>query len=213
MTLHERIRQLERGLALAIRRMGVDPEEPMRAPEVWERARVLRDGAYRDALRLVGELELYEALAGVEHVRVYPASESRAARLRALLQEALGVTVGAYHLPDGVNVVLWVGEEGGVHFGEAFARTEEAALEALAREYGLLEEGRSDRADGRGASPWERLEGLGYEVRVSREIGPREGEAWHLALALYQGRVVAHAYGQTEEEALEGLARELGVVL
>lgn len=225
MTLHERIRQLERGLTLAIRRMGVDPERPEQAPEVWKEARqavawgkeAAPEGrAYRDAMRLVNELDELEGVAGVRSVRVYPASESRALRLKALIEENLGLKVGVYYAPDGVNVVLWAkgldGQE--IHFDEAFGQTPEAALEALAREYGLLKEPeRHDLADGRAASPLERLEGLGYEVRVSREIGPREGEAWHLALALYEGRVVAHAYGQTEEEALWGLVRELGVAL
>lgn len=57
MTLSEQIRRLEGGLRLA-----------------------LQGRAYMDALRLVNELELYEALAGVEHVRVRPAPADRPGR-------------------------------------------------------------------------------------------------------------------------------------
>lgn len=55
-----------------------------------------------------------------------------------------------------------------------------------------------------------RLEALGYEVQVYPEVGPRDAEVSWIAMAFFQGRLVAHAYGDTREEALRGLAGEVG---
>ncbi|GAA5334064.1 hypothetical protein [Thermus hydrothermalis] len=149
MTLHERIRQLERGLTLAIRRMGVDPERPEQAPEVWKEARqavawgqeAAPEGrAYVDAVRLVDELELYEALAGVEHVRVRPAPADRPGEAALARLEALGYEVRVEDIwgpRDGERWWWARARYEGREVAQAIGATREEALECLMGELGL----------------------------------------------------------------------------
>ncbi len=141
MDIARRIRQLERGIQLALHRMGMDPTQPEESRRQWALLEAFGEPEYeenfRDIIRLVNELDHLEALSGIQLVRVLDRH----------------------------------GQPGGT------------APAALAR-----------------------LEGLGYEVRVERKNG-------YLAQALYEGRVVAQAYGYSRWEALEGLAGELGVAL
>jgi hypothetical protein len=55
-----------------------------------------------------------------------------------------------------------------------------------------------------------RLQNLGYDVRMQKEIGPRDGEIWWMT-AFYQGRLVGRVWGTDRDEALAGLMGELGV--
>ncbi len=143
MDIARRIRQLERGIQLALHRIGMDPTQPEESRKQWVLLEVYGeledDEDFRDIIRLVNELDHLEALSGIQLVRVLDRH----------------------------------GQPGG---------TVPAALA--------------------------RLEGLGYEVRVERKNGIQ-----YLAQALYEGRVVAQAYGYSRWEALEGLAGELGVAL
>jgi|GEM_PF-4150515 len=143
MTLSEQIRRLEGGLRLAIWRMGV---EPGTEAEDWKAARwaaafdTPQGRAYMDALRLVNELELYEALAGVEHVRVRPAPADRPGEAALARLEALGYDV---HVED-----IWGPRDGerwwwararyeGREVAQAIGATREEALERLMGELGL----------------------------------------------------------------------------
>ncbi|ACV05064.1 hypothetical protein [Thermus phage P23-77] len=63
----------------------------------------------------------------------------------------------------------------------------------------------------RDGSALARMETLGYDIRMYRIIGPRDGEVWWVAEAVYEGRVLTRARATEREEALKALAGELGV--
>ncbi|WP_240695519.1 hypothetical protein [Thermus tengchongensis] len=143
MTLSEQIRRLERGLRLALWRMGVEPEAT-RAREAWEMARwaaafeesTPQGRAYMDALRLVNELELYEALAGVEHVRVRPAPADRPGEAALARLEALGYEVRVEDIWGPRDGERWWWARAyyeGREVAQAIGATREEALECLMR--------------------------------------------------------------------------------
>lgn len=144
MTLSEQIRRLERGLRLAIWRMGV---EPGTEAEDWEEARraaawgdAPEGRAYVDTLRLVNELELYEALAGVEHVRVRPAPADRPGEAALARLEALGYEVRVEDIwgpRDGERWWWARARYEGREVAQAIGATREEALECLMGELGL----------------------------------------------------------------------------
>ncbi|WP_246584438.1 hypothetical protein [Thermus brevis] len=82
-------------------------------------------------------------------------------------------------------------------------------LEDLERQAGV-QHVRVVRPEEMRAKALARLEALGYEVRVYPEVGPRDAEVGWIAMAFYEGRLVAHAYGDSKTEALQGLLGEVG---
>lgn len=144
MDIARRIRQLERGIQLALHRMGMDPTQPEESRERWALLEAYgdleADGEFRDVIRLVNELELYEALARVEHVRVRPAPADRPGEAALARLEALGYDV---HVED-----IWGPRDGerwwwararyeGREVAQAIGATREEALECLMGELGL----------------------------------------------------------------------------
>lgn len=144
MDIARRIRQLERGIQLALHRMGMDPTQPEESRKRWALLEAYgdleADGEFRDVIRLVNELDHLEALAGVEHVRVRPAPADRPGEAALARLEALGYDV---HVED-----IWGPRDGerrwwararyeGREVAQAIGATREEALECLMGELGL----------------------------------------------------------------------------
>lgn len=134
-------------------------------------------------------------------------------RYERALQIALGRlgTTGAVHV-DGEGAVAAVfdlhealGETGAAQVRDVYRLVN--AIEDLEHQAGIQHV--RVRAKAEGKEILARLEAVGYEVRLFPEIGPRDAEVSWIAMAFYEGRVVAHAYGDTKEEALQGLVGEV----
>lgn len=83
-------------------------------------------------------------------------------------------------------------------------------IEDLERQAGIQHVRVRSTAKGKEEESLARLEALGYEVRIYPDIGPRDGEVGWIAVAFYEGHVVAYGFGDTQEDALRDLVGEVG---
>ncbi|WP_240695316.1 hypothetical protein [Thermus caldilimi] len=83
-------------------------------------------------------------------------------------------------------------------------------IEDLERQAGIQHVRVRSTAKGKEEEALARLEALGYEVHIYPDIGPRDGEVGWIAVAFYEGHVVAYGFGDTQEDALRDLVGEVG---